>query len=228
MSNWLDEKREDDSWLDEKPARKPAKKPKKSPRKKASVRVESSAKLRNEKARFASMTKALVGRSRVWACDGEYVAFRRKLANPATLERHNRFIQSGDYKFIGNHDGVELFELQAGSPFKRPTMNLLEMPPDRIRRIAVVAACGRDWGTYVDAISELASRVKGSIYSDGKPAQGAFAEDVWKQHIERVFALIALRGGPSHDEMNRGVAAVRMSRGEMRNRVILTPRPVVA
>ena len=55
-----------------------------------------------------------LGKKKIWASDGAFVWFRRKLANPATLERHNRFLATGEYKHVGTQDDVEIYELMPG------------------------------------------------------------------------------------------------------------------
>lgn len=212
---WLDESRAADvDWLDAAPT----------------VRVESSGKAKKERGRFQSMAKKLVGRSRVWACDGEYVAFRRKMSNPATLQRHEQFLKTGDYKHIGTYDDVEVYELQASSPFKREVVDFTEMVPDRnrkgsfqlkwnfsmVRRYAVLAACRRDFGLFVDALQELAGRLKGTYHE-------AQATMMYNDELVWIFHLINLRGGPSPVETDQGVQAVRQRRGEDRNRVLMLP-----
>lgn len=209
-------------WADEEKTpttrtKKPAKKRKKT------ARVESTAKLRGEKARFKDMAGTMLGKKRAWMCDGEYVAFRRKSANPAILERHNRFMQAGHYAHVGTYDDVELYELQEASPFKRAPLDLLSMTVPMIRRIAAVAACKRDWGTYIDAVQELAGKIKGQVYTDGKPADSGFAMQQYTENLEYVFHLIRMRQGPSPDEMNRGVISARQLRGDSRNRLVILP-----
>lgn len=194
------------------------------------VRVESSGKAKKERGRFQSMAKKLVGRSRVWACDGEYVAFRRKMSNPATLQRHEQFLKTGDYKHIGTYDDVEVYELQASSPFKREVVDFTEMVPDRnrkgsyqlkwnfsmVRRYAVLAACRRDFGLFVDALQELAGRLKGTYHE-------AQANMMYQDELVWIFHLINLRGGPGQVEIDHGVQSVRQRRGEDRNRVLMLP-----
>lgn len=189
----------------------------------AATVVTSSVKLEGERARARTMAGTLAGKQRVWATDGQYVYFRRRKAHEGTLTRHARFMESGHYKHIATEDDVEIYELQDGSPFKRQGLDLLSIDVATLRRAAVMAACGRDYGLYVDIISELASRVKGATYSDGKPAQPGFAEELYQSQLSYIFRLIEIRGGPTVPEVNRGVANTRVQRGDTRSKVILLP-----
>lgn len=186
-------------------------------------RVVSAEKLTREKTRANSMHKGMLKKGRTWASDGEYVYFRRRQANPATLERHNTFMRTGDYKHVATQDDVEIYKLAASSPFARQPVDLLSQDLIQLRRTAAIAACKRDFGTFVDAIQEMASRVKGAVYSDGRPASGQFAEDLYNQHLNYVFRLIEMRRGPAQDEIDRGVVAVRQARGDHRQRVLIMP-----
>jgi hypothetical protein len=193
------------------------------------ARIEASGgKMRGEKGRFGSMAKKLVGKSRVWASDGDYVAFRRKQANPASLERHNKFIATGQYKHVATHDGVEIYELQAASPFKRTQMNLGAMGIAHIRRQAVLAACARDWSLFIDVLSELAGKIKGAVATDGKAVgEGEFARNVYDENLAYIFKFTWMRGGPLQAEIDAGVQSARAARGENVGRIITTGSPVV-
>lgn len=192
-------------------------------------RVESGAKLTKERSRAQSMHKHILGRSRIWACDGEYVYFRRKKSNPATLERHNRFMQSGHYKHIQTQDDVEVYQLQDGSPFKRESIDFTEQVWDKttgsyrlkynlqaVKRTAILAACGRDWGLFIDALQEIAGRLKGTWHT-------GMAQLQYNTLLANIIHLVQLRGGPGQVEMDRGVIEARQRRGETRNRVLLMP-----
>lgn len=175
--------------------------------------VQSSRKLSGEKKRAPSMQRKLLGKSRTWASDGEYVYFRRKQANPATLQRHEQFLKTGNYRHIQTEDDVEIYQLQEGSAFKREPVNLAVLNYGDVRRQAIVAACRRDWGVFVDALEEMASRLKGA-YHDG------FAMQAYQEQLAHVFSMIAMRGGPSALETDREVAALRQRRGDRRNTLI--------
>jgi hypothetical protein len=194
----------DDSWLEL---------PKVSPGKK----------LTGERKRFPSMAKKLVGKSRIWACDGEFVAFRRAKSNPETLKRHEAFLKTGDYKHIETQDDVEIYQLQPSSPFKRKVqVNLGNLDDYNVRRAAALAACNRDWAMFVDSLSELAGRIKHS----GRYHEG-FANLKYNEDLESIFLAINMRGGPSRSEIDREVQALRRRRGDTTSRVILLPPNVV-
>lgn len=180
------------------------------------ARISGRSKLSKEQTRFPSMAKRLLGKSRTWACDGEFVAFRRKQANPATLERHERFLRIGDYVHVATHDDVEIYQLRSSSPFARQPLNFGEMNFANVRRQAALAACRRDWATYVDALSEMAGRLKGKFHT-------AYAEMIYNDHVTWILHIIRMRGGPSEQEINQGLIAVRQRRGEHRNRVLMLP-----
>lgn len=172
-----------------------------------------SPKLPGEKKRAPSMQRKLLGKSRTWASDGEYVYFRRKQANPATLQRHEQFLKTGNYKHISTQDDVEIYQLQEGSAFKRGPVNLAALNYGDVRRQAIVAACRRDWGVFVDALQEMAGRLKGAYHE-------SMATQIYNEQLAHVFSMIAFRGGPSPMETDREVAALRTRRGDNRSRVI--------
>lgn len=182
-----------------------------------SSRIEAGSKLPREKTRAPSMRKNPLGKSRTWASDGEYVWFRRKQANPATLERHERFLRSGDYAHVGTQDDVEIYKLQPASPFKRKEpLDLRALDMYNVRRQAALSACRRDWAGYVDALEELAGRIKGTY-------DPAFAKTMFGEALNAVENSIAIRGGPAKSEIDRELAAVRKRRGEGKDRKILLP-----
>ncbi len=191
----------DDSWLDLP----------------GSPRIEAGGKLPAGRARAPSMRKSPLGKSRTWASDGEYVWFRRKQANPATLARHENFLRSGDYEHVGTQDDVEVYKLRPSSPFKRrEPLDLTRLDMYNVRRQAALSACRRDWGTYVDALEELAGRIKGRY-------DPAFARTMFGEALTAIELSIAMRGGPGKGEIDREVVALRARRGESRDRVILLP-----
>ena len=178
--------------------------------------IESGTKLTQERTRFKSMTKKLTGANRIWACDGEFVAFRRKKANPEALARHERFLASGDYKFIETQDDVEIYELMPSSPFKRAeTINFSELKFYDARRQTIRAAVRRDWATFIDGLEHLAGGIKGSY-------DPAMAKTVYNDLLSYVFVQIAMRGGPAQAEVDREVRALRQRRGE-RSSALLMP-----
>jgi hypothetical protein len=204
--SWLDIP----DWLDDKP----------------SVRIEGGAKLTGEHKRAPSMAKKLLGKSRVWACDGEYVYFRRKKSNPATLQRHNNFTASGHFKHVMTQDDVEIYHLQEKSPFKREPENLTVLTIPMIRRAAVKAAVSRDWGLFVDCISELATKFKSQRWEvDGKrisPDDG-FVKNMYEEALQYIFLTVWKSGGPLQAEIDAGVQDVRTRRGEATSRLVTLP-----
>lgn len=180
-------------------------------------RVEATAKLPLEQSRFGSMAKKLVGKSRVWASDGQFVAFRRAKANPATLERHERFLRTGDYKYLGTQDDVEIYELQESSPFKRrEPVNFAALRFYDARRHTIRAAVARDWATFVDGLEHLAGGIKGQY-------DPAMAKTVYNDLLHYIFVQVAMRGGPSREETDREVAALRTRRGDHRTSTLVLP-----
>jgi hypothetical protein len=208
-TSWL----EIPDWLDDKP----------------SVRVESSVKLTNEHKRAPSMHKKILGKSRVWASDGEYVYFRRKKSNPATLERHNKFLATGQFKHIATQDDVEIYQLQESSPFKRAPEDLTKLAITQLKRAAVKAGVARDWGLFVDCISEMATKFKSQRWEvDGKVISpgDAFVKDLYEEALQYVFLMIWKSGGPLQAEIDQGVQSVRQSRGETVGRIITMAAPI--
>jgi hypothetical protein len=179
----------------------------------AAPRVESANKLTNERKRAKSMHKGVLKKGQTWGSDGEFVYFRRKQANPATLERHNRFMANGDYKHIDTQDDVEIYKLQESSPFKRDQADLSSLPLNVVRRTAILAACARDWVLFTDALEDLAFKIKNARYTDGQTADANFAKQLWQQQLDYVFRLIELRRGPGQFDIDRGMQEVRARRG---------------
>jgi hypothetical protein len=180
-------------------------------------RVESGSKLTEEQKRFKSITKSLVGKSKTWACDGEYVAFRRKKANPATLDRHERFLRTGDYKHIGTQDDVEIYKLMESSPFKRKdAINFEGKRFYDARREVIRAAVRRDWATFIDGLEYLAGMLKGQY-------DGGTSKLIYQDMLTYIFIQITMRGGPSQQEVDREVAALRSRRGDRRSTSLVLP-----
>ena len=180
-------------------------------------RIESGAKLTDEQKRFKSITKSLVGKSRVWACDGEYVAFRRKKANPATLERHERFLRTGEYRHLGTQDDVEIYQLMESSPFKRKeVVNFEGKRFYDARREVIRAAVRRDWATFIDGLEYLGGMIKGQY-------DGGTARTIYQDMLGYVFIQIGMRGGPAQGEIDREVAALRTRRGDKRSTSLVLP-----
>lgn len=182
--------------------------------------IESGVKLPGEKKRAKRMQHGL-GKKKVWASDGSFVWFRRKLANPATLERHNRFLATGEYKHVGTQDDVEIYELMPSSPFKRQeAVDFSALKFFDARRHTIRAAVRRDWATFVDGLEHLAGGIKGQY-------DPAMAKTVYNDLLSYVFVQITMRGGPSQNEVDREVAALRTRRGDRRSTSMLLPAGIV-
>ena len=178
-------------------------------------------KLTRETTRAPNMRKSALGKGRVWASDGEYVYFRRKQSNPETLKRHEAFLKTGDYQHVQTTDDVEIYKLMPSSPFARPQRDLTTLDNYNVRREATLAACRRDWPTFLDALSELSTRIK-SAYHD------AFAKTIYEDNLTAVFLAINMRGGPSQTEIDREVRALRTRRGDDRGRLLVLPAGIRA
>lgn len=186
------------------------------------ARIESGVKLTEEQKRFKGVVKSLVGKSKTWACDGEYIALRRKQANPATLERHERMLRDGEYKHVDTQDDVELYRLMPSSPFKRAEpVNFAELRFYDARRHTIRAAVARDWATFIDGLEYLAGMLKGQYDS-------STAKAVYQDMLQYVFIQIDMRGGPSRTECDREVAALRTRRGDKRSSPVILMPPGVA
>ncbi len=187
-------------------------------------KVEAAHKLPLEALRGKAMFQHVKGRKRIWACDGEYVFFRRKSCTDPSrpdvvhegVKRHQRFLDRGDYTYIETQDDVEICRVNEQSSFFRKGVYLGEMTEGGVRQAVVLAACMRDWPLYVDCLTELASKVKGKFHD-------AFATLRWNEHLSYITHLIQLRRGPSPQECARGMQQVRQARGEGQGRIILLP-----
>jgi hypothetical protein len=157
------------------------------------------------------------GTSRLWACDGEYVACRPKDFHEATRNRHARFLESGHYKHVGTFDDVQVFELLPGSPFRRDNRTLIPgVNLYRDMRECSVAAVRRDWVLYHDILEAIASNIKAKFDSNN-------AKLVFEDILNQIEQSIRLRGGPSQAEVDAGISNVRRKRGLGQGRVIALP-----
>jgi hypothetical protein len=230
-------------WLDTPPAAAPvkrrkrrkvraaAKKPSKKPVRPATpppVQIESK-KIDHESIRGRAMFGAVHGKKRIWACDGQYVFFRRKSClgpdgrtdgsgnvHLAVL-RHDEALARGDYTYVQTQDDVEICKINESSPFFRKGLFLGEMDEATVQRQVILAACKMDWVLYTDALTELAGRIKSSW---AYPEQGQLA---WKERLTYLEGLIAMRGGPTRAHIAAGLQKVRQARGEGKGRVVLMP-----
>lgn len=207
----------------QKRAKKAAKKAK--TKKAAAVKVEARSKMNRAAIRGKAMFQAVSGKKRIWACDGEYVFFRRKSCidpkNPGekhrAIERHENFLARGDYVYLETQDDVEICKVTDQSPFKRKGVYLGQLSEGGLNRAVVIAACQRDWPLYVDTLEELAGRVKGKWQTENQRTV------CWNEHLSYIDHLVALRGGPTKEERAAHMSQVRTARGEGRGRVILLP-----
>lgn len=161
------------------------------------------------------------GEGRIWGCDGTYVFFRPKrmvdgvftqVANPEAMERHERFLRAGHYEYVETQDDVQIFRVTELSPFKRKFGSLLEMSPGQIRRAIIMAAVKGEWTLYVDALEELAVRIKETvIFSDGQSG-GQLAVNQYTEMLAYIEIQIAMRGGPTAAQCGMHLAQVRAAR----------------
>jgi hypothetical protein len=152
-----------------------------------------------------------LGKDRIWFTDGEYIWFRRNKANPATLERHNKFVASGDYKHIETQDDIEVYQLQDSSQFKVQTGRQVDigvMDNYNVRRQAVLAACKRDWKAFRDIMSYLRERLNNRHQNPKQPGVVTpLAENIYAEMYLAVLEAINQRNGPSAGEINKELMA---------------------
>lgn len=164
------------------------------------------------------------GKDRVWWCDGEHIWFRRRAANPATLGRHNRFVAKGDYKYIRTDDDVELYALEEQSPFaikQKKTINLDEFDFWNVQRMAAKAACKHDWQQFLDIVAYIRDKLNQNV---GEKTElrwtQTWADMKFAEVYEYLMEMIAKRNGPSAQQINVEVAALRMRKGVQPGRII--------
>lgn len=168
--------------------------------------------------RIERMKAHPLGDDKAWFCDGDYIWLRRSKANPATLERHDRFVANGDYAHVETQGDVEVWELQDQSQFKRrggKEINLSQMDEYNIRRLAARQACKRDWPAFNEIMTYLRDRIRGNY-----GAHSAQADIVWTETYAAVMAAIAMRNGPTPPEVNNELLALMQRTGETRDRII--------
>lgn len=181
--------------------------------------------------------EVMKGSSRVWACNGRYVACRPgDFKNPATAQRHQKFLRAGNYRHVGTFDDVQLFELLPGSPFYRTPGNVKAGTWYEVLRAAAQAAVARDFGAYVDLLEEIASRVKGSTDKD-------LAMERFQDTLEYLEQLIFMRWSAGQElrkledhglamasmraEIDAGVHEIRARRGEKSSSIAVRARPMI-
>lgn len=189
-------------------------------------RIQAARSLTNESRRGAPVTMTIAGKGRTWHSDGKYIWFRRKKANPATIQRLNDHIAKEEIKFIVTSDDVEMYEVTSKSPFYRhAAQDLMKLDPQSLKWTAIYAAKRGDWSTFVDGLSEFASRIKTRVYSDGGQAQGEFARQLFSENLNYIFSLVSASGGPSRETIDREVNALQKRRGAGRDSMIILPPP---
>jgi hypothetical protein len=158
---------------------------------------------------------AYEGRNRKWFTDGAHIWFRRKEANPETVARHNRFMERGDYEYLGTDDDVEIYRLKDQSPFKVAGAGTKVLDLDKlwamgayqVYRLAAVLACQRKWDNFVDVCGFVRERIKekhGASVAQGNLEYTDFTE--W------LAASIIQRLGPSWGEVEREVGVIAARR----------------
>ncbi len=148
------------------------------------------------------------GKDRIWWTDGEYLWFRRSKSNPATLERHNKFTEDGDYQFVETQGDVEIYQLRPQSSFKSEAVagrqiDIAQMNNYNVRRQAALAACRRDWQAFHDIMTFLRERIN-AVHRENQ----AGAEMYYAEAYMAVMASIQQRVGPSPNEINRELRAL--------------------
>jgi hypothetical protein len=170
--------------------------------------------------------EVMKGSSRVWACDGEYVACRPNAFHDATRTRHQKFLRSGHYEHVGTFDDVQVFKLLEGSPFRRDVIDIRTASWYECMRGAAVAACNRDWSLYHDVLDEIATRLKstptGTASGDGF-IDPVISRERWEFALDQIGQMIYMRGGPTRAEVDAGFQNVRRARGIGQGRLIALP-----
>ena len=148
------------------------------------------------------------GKDRIWWTDGEYLWFRRSKSNPATLARHNKFTEDGDYQYIETQNDIEIYQLRPQSQFKSDAVvgrqtDIAQMDNYNVRRQAALAACRRDWQAFHDIMTFLRERIS-AVHG----ANLAGAEMYYAEAYMAVMASIQQRAGPSPNEINKELRAL--------------------
>lgn len=160
--------------------------------------------------RFACMR----GSGRVWACDGEYAAFRPynhvldKKVNPEFQERMQKFREAGHCKHVGTFDEVEVYQLLEGNPWKATVTEKYVAGRNLWADIrhAAKLACAREWRDYTDLLEAMATGMRA-----GRDPE--FARKAWQDAVEQIMINIYQQRGPTPAEVRAGVQNVRQARG---------------
>lgn len=127
------------------------------------------------------------------------------------MERHERFIRLGHYKYFATYDDVQVFKLTDESPFKRKFGSLFEMATGQVKRAVIMAAVKREWPLYVDALEELAVRIHSQPASDGQ-GSGVLHKTQYQEMLNYIEIQIAMRGGPTPAECSMNLSRIRAQR----------------
>lgn len=164
------------------------------------------------------------GKDRIWWCDGEHVWFRRGKSNPATLQRHNRFVADGDYEYIRTDDDVELYKLREQSRFaikQKKTINLAEFDFWNVQRLAAKAACKRDWQQFADIVAYLRDCLNQNVGENTELRwTQQWADMKFAEVYEYLMSMVRIRLGPSPQEINHELAALSSRKGVARGRIV--------
>ena len=167
------------------------------------------------------------GSGRVWACDGEYVAYRPynhtldKHVNPAFQERVAKFREGGCMQHMGTFDEVEVYKLLDGNPWKATITEKYTAGKSLwgdIRHAAKLA-CARDWKDFTDLLEAMATGMKA-----GRDPE--FARKAFNDALEQIMINIYQGRGPTPAECTAGMQNVRKSRGYSAGSAIIMPNTV--
>lgn len=168
--------------------------------------------------RFACMR----GSGRVWACDGEYVAYRPynhvldKAVNPAFEERIAKFRSLGNMKHVGTFDEVEVYQLLEGNPWKATIDEVYTAGQSLWKDIRHAAKLvhAREWREYVDLLEAMATGMKAGRNPE-------FARQAWEDAVNQIMITVYQGHGPLPVEIRAGVENVMRSRGGARSQTLL-------